>query len=399
MSALATKLTTTPLKSLRREPTGLTDLAVAEEDDDEDEPCECMTTTPAAVTIQENTSSGSTTQQHEQHNVDLSDQELIALAEEKFEQEKVLEAYRLLQRVRDPKLLGIAHRSICATAWDCEAAIADLIGEPDDDEAGSGGWKKQSESHGKRDTVVHYKIDHARARLDCRLETPIEASLLIPLISVMNESDLYQTWVPSWKTPKIGVQSSRQLRKIGRVNQMLQVIGDVPWPFSPREVVMRTDVVDEIDAGGFFAVRLYTVYSGDGVPPKDPANERVDFEGALLFRPCPKDRPAMIKTTDNKNEEPMILVSFKMFCDPHLTGIPSRVLNFITRTVVGQIWQMLLRVAESVRDGKRPGHKLAIEEKPDLYRFVRERVDVMLSQLQEERDNDEQMRFIAYLQS
>ena len=389
MSALATKLVPTPIKSLRREPTSLTDRTVAEEDDEAS--CECLT--PPR--------SGSTTQQQEQHNVDLSDQELIALAEEKFEQEKVLEAYRLLQRVRDPKLLGAAHRSICATARDCEAAIADLIGEPDDDdEAGSGGaWKKQSESHGKRDTVVHYKIDHAKARLDCRLETPIEASLLIPLISVMNESDLYQTWVPSWKTPKIGVRSSRQLRKIGRVNQMLQVIGDVPWPFSPREVVMRTDVVDEIDAGGFFAVRLHTVYSGDGVPPKDPGNERVDFEGALLFRPCPKDHPAMIKTTNNNNEEPMILVSFKMFCDPHLTGIPSRVLNFITRTVIGQIWQMLLRVAESVRDGKRPGHKLAIEEKPDLYRFVRERVDVMLRQLQEKHDDDEQMRFIAYLQS
>ena len=90
MSALATKLVPTPIKSLRREPTSLTDRTVAEEDDEAS--CECLT--PPR--------SGSTTQQQEQHNVDLSDQELIALAEENFEQEKVLEAYRLLQRVRDP---------------------------------------------------------------------------------------------------------------------------------------------------------------------------------------------------------------------------------------------------------------------------------------------------------
>jgi len=82
-----------------------------------------------------------------------------------------------------------------------------------------------------------------------------------------------------------------------------------------------------------------------------------------------------------------------------LAGIPSRALNFITRTVIGQVWEMVLRVAEDVRDGKRPSHKLAIEQNPDLYRFVDERVDVMLQRLEKRRDDDEQMRFIAYLQS
>jgi len=87
------------------------------------------------------------------------------------------------------------------------------------------------------------------------------------------------------------------------------------------------------------------------------------------------------------------------FCDPHLAGIPSRVLNFVTRTVIGQVWEMLLCVAENVRDGKQPKHRIAIQQKPDLYRFVDERVDVMLKRWQQESDDYEQMRFIAYLQS
>ena len=60
---------------------------------------------------------------------------------------------------------------------------------------------------------------------------------------------------------------------------------------------------------------------------------------------------------------------------------------------------MLLRVAESVRDGRQPEHRLAIEQQPDLYRFVDERVKVMLKQLQDANIDYEQMQFIGYLQS
>lgn len=86
------------------------------------------------------------------------------------------------------------------------------------------------------------------------------------------------------------------------------------------------------------------------------------------------------------------------FCDPKLAGIPSAILNFVTRTVIGQIWEMLLRVAEDVRDGKSRSHKLAIQRKPELYRFVEERVVEMLKRLPEVRAEYDQMQFIAYLQ-
>jgi len=355
-----------------------------------------------------------------------TDKELLALAEEKFDDLKVLEAYQLLQSVKDKACLSDNHRAMLSTAADSEAAISDLIGEPGSEDSG---WIKQSESHGgRRHTDIYYKVDTVTSRLDCRVETPIETRLLIPLISVMNESDLYNTWIPSWTVPKIGVRSSKQLQKIGRVNQILQVIGDVPWPFSAREVCLRTEIVDNIDADGFFAVILRTVVD-DGnytVPPENPDMKRIDCEGALLFRPCPLDHPVMLRRS--KLDGPMILVSFKMFvwsigfqnydsqrcltsltfysftpkphrfCDPHLSGIPSSILNFMTRTVIGQIWEMLLRVAEDVQDGKRESHKLAIKGKPELYRFVEERIVEMLKRLKTKINEYDQMQFIAYLQ-
>lgn len=239
-----------------------------------------------------------------------TDRELLVLAEKKFDHLKVLEAYRLLQSVKDQACFSDTHRAMLSTAADCEAVISDLIGEPGSE---GSGWKKQTEWHGgRRHTDIYYKVDTVTSRLDCRLETPIEAQLLIPLISVMNESDLYNTWVPSWTVPKIGVRSSKQLQKIGRFNQILQVIGDVPWPFSAREVCLRTEIVDNIDAHGFFAVLLCTV-AEDGnytVPPASSEMKRVDCEGALLFRSCPLDHPVM--ASRSKSDGPMILVSFKM---------------------------------------------------------------------------------------
>ena len=71
-------------------------------------------------------------------------------------------------------------------------------------EEGSG-WTKQSESHGDRDFFVYYQVGKDTNKLFCRIESSIESSLLVPLLSVFNESSLYQEWMPSWKKPfKLG---------------------------------------------------------------------------------------------------------------------------------------------------------------------------------------------------
>ena len=242
----------------------------------------------------------------------FTDDELLRLAEQRFEEEKLLEAYRLLQTVSDPGLLELRQDAILLAGAHTKAVISDLLEAPG---GSASGWTKQnSEPGGHRDTAIYYKVDTDTARLDCRLETPIGTDLLIPLISVLNESDLYHTWVPRWNAPKIGVRSSRQIYKIGRVNQILQIICDVPWPLSAREVIMKTQVVDEIDENGYFAVILRGVSTDDSdrliIPSPDPDIERIDFEGALMVRPCPKGRA--LTTISPRNNDPLVLVSFKM---------------------------------------------------------------------------------------
>lgn len=122
----------------------------------------------------------------------------IAMAEYLFAEDKLLAAYRLLQEIQETSVLRSKHRKICEVAEECEAAISDVIAKNPDDS----GWTKQGESHSRHDTLIYYKVGR-ESRLTCFVETPIEASLLVPLLSVLNESDLYQFGLrlgkhPSW---------------------------------------------------------------------------------------------------------------------------------------------------------------------------------------------------------
>lgn len=259
-----------------------------------------------------------------------TDEQRIQEADRRAAEEQLFGAARLLRTVQDKSLLShTRHQQLLALDQDVQSAVSDLlepvvVGGPD-------GWKRQSESHGKRDTLIYYQVDDD-ARLTCRMETPIEQSLLVPLLSVLNESELYPEWIPAWRMPRIGFESVDVLEKSGRANQILQVVTNSPWPFCPREVIIQATALDDIDAQGFIAVRLRTLEAGGVVPPPSKHVERVDFDGAFLFRACPNDHPVMRKSVTTYQEDP-ILVTFKMYVDPKMKGIPTSIVNFVTRTV------------------------------------------------------------------
>ena len=342
----------------------------------------------------------------------LSDTDLMAQAEALVMEECLLAAARLLEQVKNPSLFLQSHLDLLKQAAAFQVAIEDLLGPPpltltlplpsdDDDRQNSNGsdseWTKQS---GNTAMDIYYKVDD-EARLTCRIDSPMEASLLVPLLSVLNEVNLFTTWLPSWNFPtKIGVQRSHQLQQKTKCDQTLQITMNVPWPMAVREVVMQAVAVDDIDANGWIAVRMEQVETdieqGGVVPPPASGVERIDFAGAFLFRACPADHPVLQQQQQQQQqqEQPsLVLVSFKMFVDAHVAGVPMSLINFVTRTVIGHMWAMLLQVAREVRDGKRPQHAAVIAAKPDFYRWVDQRVQVMLEQQMQEQDQmHEQMQ-------
>lgn len=230
--------------------------------------------------------------------------------------------------------------------------------------------------------------------------------MLVPILSVLNETELYQSWLPNWSTPKFRIRKVEKLAQAGRASQIIIVTNDLPWPIAAREIVLDAMAFDDIEESGDIGIHMGSIdedYKGVVVvpPPEDKKIVRVDLEGGFLFRSCPEDHPTLKtyrkleaerlekESLDNANndeekkdrddeDDEIILVTFCACVDPKLGFIPQSFLNFMMRTVMGTAWKMLLKVAEDVRDGKREEHASAIEKKrTSLYDWVEARVKRM----------------------
>lgn len=306
---------------------------------------------------------------------------LIAEAEKQYGVERLLVAANLLRQVQDKSLLQKEHHSMIRWADATEEGMKDLLQPPTNADSS---WKKQSESHGNRDFFVYYQVSETN-KLYCRIDSVIESSLLVPILSVFNESDLYSTWMPSWKKPfKLGVEETKKLKESGRGNQIIQVVVNMAYPFSTREVIQHAIAVDVIDEEGAIAIHVVSETHEDDpvIPEVPPRVVRIDFDASILIRGCPADHPLLAKSKNKYPDgEALILMSLKNSVDAHVSGVPVSLINFVTRTVLSALWSSLLRVSEEVRDGKRPLHQEAISGKRDLYDWVESRIDVMIEKV------------------
>lgn len=90
-----------------------------------------------------------------------------------------------------------------------------------------------------------------------------------------------------------------------------------------------------------------------------------------------------------EGEEEIFHIGMRMTVNAKITGVPITLINFATRTVIGTMWAQLLQVAESVRNGTMASHGKAIEEKAELYDWIKGRMDVMVAKVKEEQKQKE----------
>ena len=156
-------------------------------------------------------------------------------------------------------------------------------------------WIVQCEHSGRRDVSIYYRMDEeTQTKLTARIESPIRKDMLVPFLSVLNESELYKSWLPNWTMPRLRVRRSDKLSQTGRCSQVVLVTVDLPWPFSSRECVLDAWGVDDIDASGDICVLVDSVNPGASmrcggvVPGVDESGVvRIDFTGGFLFRKLP----------------------------------------------------------------------------------------------------------------
>lgn len=121
-----------------------------------------------------------------------------------FEDDKLLLAAHSLRGI-DERAMRSVHLEILREAKAFERVLRDstapVAGEGEGD--GDGGWTKQGEHSGRHNFCIYYKLGDPPSRgggggtggqeLSCRLETALHSDMLVPILSVLNESELYAT--------------------------------------------------------------------------------------------------------------------------------------------------------------------------------------------------------------
>lgn len=190
---------------------------------------------------------------------------------------------------------------------------------------------------------------------------------------------MYETWFPSWKLPfKLGLNRSEKLEQVGRVEQVVQLTLDLPFPLNNREVVFWGFAEDDCSANRTASAKLLSVEEGfeDGlVPAPEKGVTRIDLEADFLFRQCPDDHPALTKSRGNYPEgEKLILLTFVLYVDPKVGFVPQSLMNFCTRKVIGTVWKMILKLSEQVREGKLKAHaEQIVRKREEIYGWLEER--------------------------
>jgi len=223
-------------------------------------------------------------------------------------------------------------------------------------------WKKQGESHSKYDFIIYYKVGEDY-KLTTRMDIVLEASLLVPVLSIFNESQLFSTWMPSYKHPKVGLRRSECLHEMGRGSQILLVTVDMPFPLAARETVQHAIAIDAIEEHSAIVIQVHGVESGEdfeGVTIPDPEKGivRIDFDCGMVIRACPEDHPALKNSKKvYPEDESKVLLTITQQVDAHVSFVPLSLINFVTRRVIKQMVVKLLEVADGVRSGERAEFK------------------------------------------
>ena len=287
----------------------------------------------------------------------------LRLAEHLAKESKFLAAATILERIH-PIHYQPEHQTILKEA----RKLKEVLDSCRDDY----GWRKLVDHHGKHNFTVEFRVDEATHLHSYRIATPLEASLMKPVISVTNETQLFSTWIPQFNFPRVRVSKSGLLIHLGKTSHISILEYEFPWPIGKREALIKgvgsldtepTLGDEQTTAASRIIISIETMDSeNDGeyglqiLPKKNP---RVCFSGGMIF------------------EKQGNLVLFTLMLSANITKkciLPTWLITFNAKIWFPRIMEELLQTAEEVKAGKRPAHIEAIEHKRELYDWVEESI-------------------------
>ena len=110
--------------------------------------------------------------------------------------------------------------------------------------------------------------------------------------------------------------------------------------------------------------------------------KRISMESGIVIEKCPLDHPMRER---HSSEEDLALFTFATsFQITKNFIVPMRLLNFILAVFFPRAFEMIFRIGEEVRDGKRLAYREVMQlKREELYDYLYERVNAMFRQKRE----------------
>lgn len=303
-----------------------------------------------------------------------------------FSNDRVLDAARMLRSSNNTDQFNAEHHEILNVAQKFE-----IMMEETDNSDGS--WKSIAKSYNTCGFMsdLDYRLsiqNDTHTKVEVKIVTVIPKDLLVPLLALLNETDLYQKWIPE-------VSKSEKIQQTGRVSQLLRLLINLPWPLPKLEFLYRGLGCDDVETSKNIMIKLDTLKEGDVVngyevpPPPDEGSKvhRFDINGGFLFEPCTEDymkraiegkfikkEGGTANSSNNINISDYLCLSLYFQMESSRFRLPESILKLMFKVSISASTSRFFRAAKDIKNKKKKEHCKRIQEKrEEIYDWMDER--------------------------
>eukprot|EP00004_Rigifila_ramosa_P018452 TRINITY_DN4593_c0_g2_i1.p1 TRINITY_DN4593_c0_g2~~TRINITY_DN4593_c0_g2_i1.p1 ORF type:complete len:338 (+),score=95.83 TRINITY_DN4593_c0_g2_i1:982-1995(+) len=215
------------------------------------------------------------------------------------------------------------------------------------------GWIFEVEAF---DVKTYYKLTpDSPAPLWVKVESVYQNTSLFDTIAVINETDLYNTWLPF-------CTKSRKLKQITNTEQLIYFNNAVP--LSPRDAVLQAYSVDAMEERATVIMgKSVESFPGIEMPPIDGwfgADRMVFHAMKFLVEPVTDTTVRIVWIANLDLKSP----------------VPQAFLNFILRKVACFFLVFLGRTVRSItEEGEKSVYRQRMKKRPEFYEWLRIRME------------------------
>jgi len=251
---------------------------------------------------------------------------------------------------------------------------------------GAEGWVTHVD---ESDCKVMYRANEGTAFHSFRMSGPVAGGDLCDLICVLNEIDLWPTWVPSLSFPTMRVDEAFQVMSISKTDQVAYMRAAVPWPMASREVLLRIYGMDMMSKEDKVVVALHsmdeaagTALVGDLPPALHPSEDAMLGLDAAALQACRDQIPGPEQgftrmeahggavLTYHSPDKTWLDIVFTV--DAKIPILPTSLINAITKRLCSMILSLLNRTVKTVKGSVYDERKQANQ---NLYGYIDERLE------------------------